>query len=95
MKITGLRYEPAGFSAPPSITDVQRASGPQQDAVIASGRARSILQTGDRVWTAGLTWYLNRFVLLQVNAIRETVRGFPPPGQGGAWSHVLRLQLEL
>ena len=67
------------------------------DPPSVSPRAGSILETADRVLTFGLNWYLNPYVLLQVNAIRETRErgGTAVPGQERMWSRVLRAQFEL
>jgi phosphate-selective porin OprO/OprP len=58
-------------------------------------RAANLLETGLRAWTAGVNWYVNRWVKIQYNAIRELLddpeRG-PDPDRAGFWTHVLRLQ---
>jgi hypothetical protein len=61
-------------------------------------RAETILSTGDKVLTLGVNWILNRWVILQINAIREhidDVERSPVPDGGPFWNGVLRLQLEL
>jgi phosphate-selective porin len=61
-------------------------------------RAENILATGDRVLTLGVNWTLNRFIKLQVNAIRERVEDLErsPVADGAAvWSRVLRVQFVL
>ena len=48
--------------------------------------------------TLGVNWTLNRFVKLQVNAIREHVEDperSPVPNGAAFWSRVLRLQFVL
>jgi phosphate-selective porin OprO/OprP len=62
-----------------------------------SVRAANMLEHGDQVWTFGVNWYLNRFVRVQVNAIRERrLEGETAiPGQDGVWSRVIRLQFVL
>jgi phosphate-selective porin len=70
----------------------------KSDDPFANPRAFTILPTGDKVFTAGVNWSLNRFVKLQVNAIREQVEdpGRNPVANGAAfWSRVFRLQLVL
>ena len=57
-----------------------------------------VLQSGDRALTLGVNWTLNRFIKLQVNAIRERVEDqarSPVPDGAAFWSRVLRLQLVL
>jgi phosphate-selective porin OprO/OprP len=61
-------------------------------------RPEHVLQSGDRVLTLGVNWTLNRFIKLQVNAIRERVEDVErsPVANGAAfWSRVLRLQFVL
>lgn len=62
-----------------------------------SPRARTVEEAGDRVVTFGVTWFVNRFVRLQANLIRElrAMVADDMSGGGPAWSRVLRLQLEL
>ena len=59
-------------------------------------RAPNILPASDRVWTFGVNWYLNRWLKVQFNGVREkiedTVRG-PIPGEDLLWTRVLRLQV--
>jgi phosphate-selective porin OprO/OprP len=61
-------------------------------------RAEHLVPSGDRVLTVGVNWTLNRFVKLQVNAIRERVEDAdrsPVPNGDPFWSRVFRLQLVL
>jgi phosphate-selective porin OprO/OprP len=61
-------------------------------------RAEHVLESGDRVLTLGVSWTLNRFIKLQVNAIRERVEDqqrSPVPNGAAFWSRVLRLQFVL
>jgi phosphate-selective porin OprO and OprP len=61
-------------------------------------RAEIIEPSGDRVFTFGVNWTLNRFIKLQVNAIRERVEDparSPVPNGDPFWSRVFRLQLVL
>jgi len=61
-------------------------------------RAANILPTSDRAWTFGVNWYLNRWLKLQFNGVREwiedTVRG-PIPGENVLWTRMLRLQVAM
>jgi phosphate-selective porin OprO/OprP len=70
----------------------------RSDEPFANPRAFTILSTGDKVLTLGVNWTLNRFVKVQVNAIREQVEDpgrNPVPNGAAFWSRVLRLQLVL
>ena len=63
-----------------------------------SPRAPNVLANGDRVVTAGVNWYLNRFSKIQINGIREILtdpRSAPIPGQNRYWTNVVRLQFQM
>jgi phosphate-selective porin len=65
---------------------------------LRSPRAETIMETGDQALTVGINWTLNRFIKLQINAIREHVEDperNPVPGTSAFWSHVLRFQFVL
>ncbi len=58
-------------------------------------RASNILANSDRVWTAGVNWYLNNFVKIQVNGIHdrlEDLQRSPISGRADYWMGLLRLQ---
>jgi phosphate-selective porin len=66
-----------------------------------STRAEFVLPEGEKAFTIGVNWTLNRFVKLQINGIREDVdrdrnpvlpEMFPP---GAFWNKVIRLQFVL
>ena len=72
--------------------------GPSTGVAFRNPRAETILPTGNHVFTVGANWTLNRFVKLQVNAIREHVEDADrnPLSNGGAlWSRIFRLQFVL
>jgi phosphate-selective porin OprO/OprP len=61
-------------------------------------RAANILRTHDDVTTFGVTWFLNRWIKLQGNAIRESfadVDRAPIVGRATFWSYVGRVQFVL
>lgn len=59
-------------------------------------RARRIAVSRDAAWTIGLNWYLNEFVKVQLNAIRERRDGDNvTPSEKRAWSRALRIQFQL
>jgi phosphate-selective porin OprO/OprP len=63
-----------------------------------SPRADNILGNSDRVETYGVSWYLNRWVKIQANLVRETLddpsQG-PLPSQPSFWSRFIRFQFSL
>ena len=61
-------------------------------------RAEVIAGNSDRVETFGVNWYANRWIKIQFNILRDTVRDpsqGPLPDRTGYWSQVLRFQLSL
>lgn len=60
-----------------------------------SPRAANILGNSDRVWTFGINWYVNPWVKIQANGIREKIEDIqrsPVPGRERFWLAVCRLQ---
>jgi phosphate-selective porin len=63
-----------------------------------SPRAAVIVPNGERVWTFGANWYLNRYIRVVGNLIREHLdeaARAPIPGQQNYWSTIVRLQFVL
>ena len=63
-----------------------------------SPRAAKVLESGDRVWTLGVNWYLNRWARIQLNAVRESLEDAdrsPIMGRTTFWTRVCRLQFVL
>ena len=68
------------------------------DLAFANPRAENILRSGERALTIGVNWTLNRFIKVQVDAVREHVEDpdrNPVPNGAAFWSRVLRLQFVL
>jgi phosphate-selective porin OprO/OprP len=83
----GARVESLGFGS--------AAAG---ESPSAGPRAEVIAGNGDRVETFGVNWYANRWLKVQFNILRDTLRDpsqGPLPGRAGYWSRVLRFQLSL
>lgn len=70
------------------------ASDATKDESFDSPRAAFISPRTDDVWTAGVNWYVNDYVKLQANLIREqrAIDGAVIPGQEHLWSRTLRIQ---
>lgn len=60
-------------------------------------RTETLPAAGDRAATLGVNWYLNRFVRLQANAVRDWLRdgGAPPRAAPRRWNPAVRLQFVL
>jgi phosphate-selective porin OprO/OprP len=69
--------------------------GPRNDLALPGPRARRILETKDTAWTVGLNWYLNRFVGIRTNIVREVQeQDGPLPMRDRVWSRTLRVQFQ-
>ena len=58
---------------------------------------QEILEKRDAVWTVGVNWYLNEFLRVQANVIREQREegGIVLPVLGRTWSRTFRVQFQL
>lgn len=68
------------------------------EPAFANPRAANLQSNHDQISTFGVTWYLNRWMKVQGNAIRETfddVERAPIVGRSSYWSYVTRLQFVL
>lgn len=82
-----LRYERISFK-----------SAVSEGLPFRSPRAPNLLGNEDHVWTVGLNWYLNRYVRIQVNGVRERILDVErSPVRGRETFHigVVRLQFSL
>jgi phosphate-selective porin len=69
-----------------------------RDIAFRNPRAETILPSGDRVMTIGANWFVNRWITVQVNAIRERIEDIernPVAGGAPVWSQVMRIQFVL
>jgi phosphate-selective porin len=77
---------------------IRFAGVPGDDIPFRNPRAVTILPVSNQVATAGINWYITRWVKLQINAIREQIDDDErnPVTNGAAfWSRIFRLQLAL
>jgi phosphate-selective porin len=69
------------------------------EPAFSNSRAEVILPNGNKVFTAGLNWYMNRWVKLQFNAIHQEIEdaGRTPMSDGTTkwWGTVFRAQIAL
>ena len=73
-------------------------SAPGPGLASRSPRAPTILPNSQRTWTFGPTWYLNRFMKIQINGQRESLTDIERKavrGRDTFWSGILRLQVAL
>lgn len=81
------RFEGLRFGGPTTGSEPSR-----------SPRAAIILPNGERVWTFGANWYVNRYVRVVGNVILEHLddpERAPIPGQRNYWGTIMRLQFVL
>jgi phosphate-selective porin OprO and OprP len=79
------RYEELGFGSASTEGPAQR-----------NPRAEHLLENRDRIWTAGVNWYVMPHVKVVANAIHESFEDAartPAPGETSFWSGVLRFQI--
>ena len=78
------RYERLGFG-----------SSFEGESESTSPRAANFLETSDTAWTMGANWYVNPWIKLQFNIIREWIEDAersPIPDRQLFWTRVFRLQ---
>jgi phosphate-selective porin OprO/OprP len=77
---------------------IRFASAEHPGEAFSNPRAENILQNSDRVFTAGVNWYVNRWIKMQFNGIRERVEDparAPILDRTRYWTAVGRLQIVL
>jgi phosphate-selective porin len=80
------------------LEQIRFAGVPGEDTPFRNPRAVTIFPVANQVATFGLNWYVNRWVKVQLNAIREKmddVERHPVPNGAAFWSRILRFQLAL
>ncbi|HTU99147.1 MAG TPA: porin [Luteitalea sp.] len=93
-----FRGGPGAIELAARIERITFGSTGTSEAPSTGPRAEVVLPNGDRAATLGVNWYLNRYVKVQANVVRERLddplRG-PLPSQPSFWSRVLLLQFTL
>jgi phosphate-selective porin OprO/OprP len=90
-----------GYGAVEVAARVERirfGSVADDDVPSAGPRADVVLGNSDRAETFGVNWYVNRWIKVQFNLIRETIADpsqGPMPTQPSFWSQVLRFQFSM
>ena len=80
----GVRYEELSFGS-------ASTEGPR----LTQSPGRPPAREPDRIWTAGVNWFVMPHVKVVANAIHESftdAQRTPKPGETSFWSGVLRLQ---
>ena len=80
------------------LEELRFRSASREGPAFTNPRADHLAGNAARVWTSGVNWYINRWVRIQGNAMRETFTDSarsPVTGRGTLWSGVLRMQLVL
>jgi len=83
------RVEKIKFDTPAAATGELPSSSPRADVVIGNA---------DKVVTFGVNWYLNKWIKIQYNIVREELADpsqGPLPSQPVFWSRLLRFQFSL
>ncbi len=90
-----------GFGAVELALRVERIRfGSTGDDPLASDAPRSevIFGNGDRAITFGVNWYVNRWIKIQANLVRNTIdfpEQGPSPSQPVFWSRIVRFQFSM
>jgi phosphate-selective porin OprO and OprP len=94
--LTGHGFGAVELSARLDVLTFFSAPGPGLPS--RSPRAPTILPNGERTWTFGPTWYLNRFLKIQINCQRERLTDIERRavlGKNTFWTGIIRLQVAM
>ena len=94
--LTGHGFGAVELSARLDVLSFYSGRGPGLPS--RSPRAPTILPNSERTWTFGPTWYLNRFVKIQINAQRVKLKDIERKaviGQNRFWTGIVRLQIAM
>jgi phosphate-selective porin OprO and OprP len=82
------------FELAARVEQIGTSGSARSTAVLSSPRTPWVPPRADTVWTTGINWYVNSYVKLQANLIRErrALNGRVLPEQEHLWSRTLRLQ---
>jgi phosphate-selective porin OprO/OprP len=92
-----FRGGPGAIELAMRVEYLQFGSTLEGEPELATPRAENMAESGLHAWTTGVNWYVNRWLKLQFNAIREQVVDVEdgPAGNGAVWSRVVRVQFVL
>jgi phosphate-selective porin OprO and OprP len=80
------------------VERIQFGSGAVDPLASNAPRADVILGNGDDAYTLGLNWYVNRWIKIQANLVRNSIlfpdQG-PLPEQPVFWSRLIRFQFSM
>jgi phosphate-selective porin OprO/OprP len=80
------------------LEQIRFGSAEHVGTALSGPRSSNIFGNSDRAWTAGINWYMDRFIKIQLNGIHETVEDVnrsPITGRSNYWMGMLRLQVSL
>jgi phosphate-selective porin len=92
-----LKGGPGAFELAARIEGIRFGSGSKSGLALPGPRAQRAIEKSDHAWTAGVNWYLNEFIKVQANVIRERREdeGSVLPSGERLWNRTLRVQFAL
>jgi phosphate-selective porin len=95
MRRSVLRGGPGAIELAARYEELTFGSASREGPPLSNPRADHLLENRDRIWTAGVNWFVMPHVKVVANAIHESFtdsQRTPKPGETSFWSGVFRLQ---
>lgn len=95
MRRSVLRGGPGAIELAARYEELAFGSASREGPPLSNPRADHLLENRDRIWTAGVNWFVMPHVKVVANAIHESFtdsQRTPKPGETSFWSGVFRLQ---
>lgn len=96
MRRSVLRGGPGAIEVAARYEELAFGSASQDGPPLRNPRADHLMENRDRIWTAGVNWYVMPHVKVVANAIHESftdAERTPRAGETSFWSGVLRMQV--